>query len=316
MKKIFLILLVIGIYNYSFSQKATSLKAVVNKNSKANLGVPYSPPIGAKEYITGPVLSSNETVRNHRYGTEIVIGKTKYDLQSNRSIQRRLFMLPNKNMIATWTFANSGTPFNDRGTGYNYYTFSNTTWAPYPVGTDINSMTRPESIRTGWPAVGITNNNASEVIISHDAANSIFYKLSRATIGTGNWTQGNLSSLTLCWSRVATGGTNNNTVHVLGRLYPDGLTKGGIIDPVLYSRSTNGGSTWDKVCINLPGEDATAFVKELADDYDIDARGNVVAVVMGGTYNSVILFKSTDNGNNWSKKTVWAFPYGPLNPDT
>ncbi|MDD5570979.1 MAG: T9SS type A sorting domain-containing protein [Bacteroidales bacterium] len=316
MKKLLLILLVVGIYSYSFSQKAESLKAVVNKDSKANAGVLYSPPIGVQEYLTGPVLTSNETVRNQRYGTEIVIGKTKYDLQTNRTMQRRLFMLPNNNMIATWTFANSGTPFNDRGTGYNFFTSSNTTWAPYPVGTDINSMTRLESIRTGWPAVGITNNNASEIIISHDFTALILYKLTRATIGSGNWAQGNLSSLTVSWPRVATGGTNNNTVHVLGTLKPDGTVQNGIINPVLYSRSTNGGSSWDKVCITLPGEDATLFAKELADDYDIAARGNVVAVVMGGNYNTLVLFKSTDNGNNWSKKTVWAFPYAPINPDT
>jgi len=119
------------------------------------------------------------------------------------------------------------------------------------------------------------------------------------------------------WPRVAVSGTNKNTVHVIGTLYPENAVKAGIIEPVVYCRSTDGGANWDVVSALLPGEDTLLYKNHYAaEDYDIDANGDNVAIVMGGNHNSVVTWKSTDNGNTWVKKAVWNFPVLAFDPES
>ncbi|MDD5570273.1 MAG: T9SS type A sorting domain-containing protein [Bacteroidales bacterium] len=311
MRKNLLIIIAVGICYYSFGQKATK----ITNSNLTNMSVLVTEPVGDKEILpTGPVLPSNESTRNRTSGPEIIIGKTKYDIQTNTSMARRLTYLSNGKAAATWTFANSGTPYTDRGAGYNLR-ISGGTWSPYPVGTPITGMLRIESGPTYWPSFGATNNDGSEIIIAHNSS-ATFNLLSRATMGTGNWAETPLSTHSVIWARVATGGTAKNTVHALGRIRPAGSKAGGIYDAVLYSRSTDGGANWDKIAVTLPGEDSTKFKKMWSEQYAIDANGDNVAVVMGGMFNSVYLFKSTDNGNNWSNKLIWNFPHAVMNPDS
>ncbi|MFA6923582.1 MAG: T9SS type A sorting domain-containing protein [Bacteroidales bacterium] len=317
MKKVLLILIAVGISYYSFGQKATKL---ANTNKISNTAIIMAAPVSGGEIPSGPIINSNPTTRNNRVGSEIVIGKTKYELQTNRSMGKRILLLSNGNIPAVWTFSNfaGSTSYTDRGTGYNLMTGGGV-WSPYPAGsTPITSMVRIEGARTGFANYGATNNDGSEVVITHNSdATNHAYVSKRTPLGTGNWSNA-VTTMPMCWTRIATGGTNNNTVHLIATMTPASTSfvrYKGIYIPLIYSRSTDGGTNWTTADL-LPGYDSTIIKKAMAEDYAIDANGNTVAIVLGGYYNDAYLFKSTDDGVNWSKKLIWHFPDAPFNPDS
>ena len=65
------------------------------------------------DQITRPVQLKNAVLG------ETVIGFTNYDLQSNSAVQNRIYKSGNS-ISAAFTMSLNSTPFNDRGTGYNY----------------------------------------------------------------------------------------------------------------------------------------------------------------------------------------------------
>ena len=71
-----------------------------------------------------------------------VIGYTQYDLQSNAAIDDRIAGGGDA-MSAAWTMSLELTPFEDRGTGYNFYD---------GVAWDEIAYERIESTRIGWPS--------------------------------------------------------------------------------------------------------------------------------------------------------------------
>ncbi|MDD5571845.1 MAG: hypothetical protein PHD97_11915, partial [Bacteroidales bacterium] len=207
MKKILLISIAAGIYACSFGQTATTN---FNK-SLATQACRQMAPASDLNVPAGPVLPENKTVRNERYGTEIVIGKTKYDYQSNRGMARRFHVFANGKKNAAWMISVAGSPYADRGTACNFYT-PVVGWSPFPQEvTPLTSMMRIENVKTGYGSWAPTNNDAGEAVIAHDA-NSKLNMATRATIGTGTWTTTSLSSLGVMWPRVASGGPNNNTL--------------------------------------------------------------------------------------------------------
>lgn len=229
--------------------------------------------------------------------TETEIGDTKYDLQTNSAIQRRIINHGNGNISATWTYSNANN-WSTRGTGYNFYNGSS--WATAPTS-------EIETERTGWPNI-LTTSQGKEIIIAHNTANNVLRRSQRNTVGTGSWTQDNIGSIDQqVWSRAAVGGTNNNTIHVVGMTLPeanDGQIYNGMDGAFLYSRSTNGGQTWDINNYQIPGTDSAYFDGFDGDSYHIDAKGNTVAVVVGALGRGVQLFKSTNNGVTWTKTDV------------
>ncbi|MDD5570285.1 MAG: T9SS type A sorting domain-containing protein [Bacteroidales bacterium] len=308
MKKNILILIIIGVSFYSFGQKATKMTST---NKYANVAVPAVSHNG-DEVPSGPVISSNPTTQNRSIGPEFIIGRTKYDLQTNRSMSQRIFLLSNGKISAVWTFANSGTPWNDRGTGYNLMTGG--AWSPYPIGTPITSMSRVEATKVGWANYGVTNNEGSEIIVAHNNANNKASIYTRATLGTGTWTEAT-DTFPMIWTKIATGGMNNNTVHLIATYAPVTTRFKNIYSPLIYTNSTDGGTTWTEADL-LPGYTSTIVKKPVSENYAIDAKGSTVAIVVGGWYDDTYLFKSTDNGINWSKKLIWHFPNAPFNPDS
>ncbi len=113
------------------------------------------------------------------------------------------------------------------------------------------------------------------------------------------------------WGRMATDG--NQTIHVIAN-YSDSAADNpqttkiaGVRDPLVYSRSINGGSTREVENITLPGYDSTLYHEGGGDQYAIDVRGDVVAIVVGGLGNSVVMWKSTDAGRNWTRTMVSQF---------
>jgi hypothetical protein len=237
-----------------------------------------------------------------RSATETQIGQSYYDLQTNSSIQRRILRHANSTTTATWTFSTDAA-WTARGTGYNYHNGSS--WGSVP-----STTIEPTSERTGWPNP-LRTGQGKEYITAHSTVNSILHRMERAQVGSGTWSQSNLNSSTesfiQVWSRSSMGGSNNNTIHLVGMTLPTanaGTPYNGMDGAFLYSRSTNGGSSFDIVNYQIPGTNVNYFDGFDGDSYSIDAQGNDVAIVVGGLGRGVQLFKSTNNGVNWTKTDV------------
>jgi hypothetical protein len=238
---------------------------------------------------------------------QIPIGTTTFDMQTNGSSQKRLVNNTDGTLSAIWmlsTNPNSKSP-NDRGTGYNYY--NGTTWK-YAAGNVIN---RIETQKTGWPNI-VMLANGKEVVISHRNSDTSLLMLSRAAKGTGAWTEKKLfAGHHLLWSRAVAGGPDGNTIHVIAAtpMTDDG---GALIEGMdgnmLYAKSTDGGINWSTPT-TIPGVDTNWIMSIKGDYYNIDANGNDVAIVIACKWSDVVLMKSNDNGDNWTKTIVSNFPY-------
>jgi len=240
-----------------------------------------------------PTRGVNPTVYQSRSSmVETVIGQTTYDLQSNYgSVGNRVKLWDDNTISATWTKGDDAAGgYPDRGTGYNYYDGSS--WGPAPTA-------RIDAIRTGWPNVSGTN-SSGEIVVNHTPTTMV----SRPNKGTGTWTTTSpLGNLAVTWPRFVVGGANGNTIHVIGNENTGNFN-------MTYSRSVDGGVTWADENILLP-DFLTLHFEGSVDAYDIDARGDVVAIIMGGWNESLTLWKSFDNGSTWNHTTINEFPLAP-----
>jgi hypothetical protein len=250
------------------------------------------------------------------FSQEEIIGETEYDLQTNGSCQNRIYLFEDGTVGATWTQSHLqyGT-YPDRGTGYNY--FDGTTWQPWPT-------TRIESQRTGWPSYAPFGENG-EIIISHMAgyaSDSGLLINKRIIRGQNDWSEslfeGPESDKRLFWPRMVTGGTNHNSIYLLALTAP--TTQGGNVyhglnGALLYSRSTNGGETWDIHHQILPGMDSTQYNGFTGDCYAFaEPKDNIVAFVVGSNKTDMFLMKSTDHGQTFNKTIIWDNPYDTIVP--
>ncbi|MBL7891265.1 MAG: T9SS type A sorting domain-containing protein [Bacteroidia bacterium] len=319
MKQIVLLGVCLTAVSYGNSQNTTApSKPLQLPASIANVGVRTN----FRTLIddTKPTVSQAKTVVSNAKKAPAVpssmvasqIGTTVYQLQTNASTRNALFKKSDGTVAAVWTFSPTN-PATDRGTGYAY--FNGTTWSAQPSA-------RIESQRTGWPSIAVTGAN-KEVVISHNTAVSQLELASRNTMGTGTWTE-NTTKLTgpslggNVWPRIVVGGPSDNTLHVISLTAPKSL--GGAKynkqhAALCYSRSLDGGTTWDKVNELSPFLDSlnNGFNGFGADGYAIDARGNTVAYVAGSISSDLVLMKSTDNGSNWTKKIILDFPFDNFN---
>lgn len=241
--------------------------------------------------------TANQTNQNRQISaTEVEIGDTRYDLQTNSAIQRRLINHANGTVSAAWTFSSSNS-WATRGTGYNY--FNGSSWGTAPTS-------EIESERTGWPSL-LTLSSGKEVVISHSTANNVLRKSDRSSIGSGTWAQANQTALDAqVWNR-ATSDASTNTIHMISMTLPTALAGSvynGMDGALLYYRSTNGGASWDIADYQIQGLDAAYHPDLGGDAYAIDVKGDTVAIVLGEIGRGVQLFKSNNNGVSWSKTEV------------
>lgn len=246
-------------------------------------------------------------VQNRAF-TSTVIGSTQYQLQTNASICNRIVKSPDGTISATWTMAQLVDPWTDRGTGYNYY--DGTSWGAAPL-TTIEGGTR-----TGFTNIGITS-TGEEVVVSHEASD--IHVSSRDVKGTGAWRNAALGYPDV-WARMAVGGANGKTVHVISQTKGSGTGGNPVFHgqdgAISYSRSLDGGLNWDKLRTIIPQIDSSHYLAFGGDDYSIDAKGDTIAIAIGGMDVDVILLKSIDNGNNWIRTVVNAFPIALYNSAT
>ena len=266
-----------------------------------NKALPAPIAIDNASYVNQP----GNPVANSKSVLDDVIGNSAtYDMQSNAAMMSRLYRYSDGTFAGTWTSAwASGA--SDRGSGYNYY--NGTTWGAAPTA-------RIETVRTGWPNINPWMGNG-EIDVSHNSTTSLVVN-TRPAKGTGSWTQtlpltSPAGITSLVWPRAITNGNNFQNVHII--VVGQG-TLGGQTAALLYYRSLDGGATWDKNGVVLPGLDGTKYLAFGGDDYAwVEPHGDTIAFVSGGQWTDTFLMYSYDNGNNWTKKIILPNYYG-LNP--
>lgn len=303
MKKQVLLGVAIGIGSFAFAQTSPSPGSVTPaklKASVANRAQVYHKnqlPGGEAEPSFSSIVSSirNSQHEPSRAYTTTTIGNTGYQLQTNSSLCNRVVKSSDGTISATWTYSAQQSGWSDRGTGYNYFDGSN--WGPAPTS-------KIESVRTGFTNIGITSAGA-EVVVAHEASD--LHISTRPVKGTGAWTNGAIGYPDV-WSRLAVGGANGISLHVISQTTgvgnPPYMGQDGAI---AYSRSLDGGLTWDKVRTVIPEIDASSYLGFGGDAYAIDAKGDTIVIVAGGFDVDVVMIKSIDNGNTWTKTIVFPF---------
>jgi hypothetical protein len=300
MKKLLLISLALFFAFPLFSQKKTRFPAVPKITiSPGGAELPVSVPAAA------PTMFRS---------LEQLIGLTQFDLQTANSLGRRVADLGGGKVSAVWLYGVNQAV--DRGTAYNY--FNGTEWGEFP-------MERIEELRSGYPCL-TTTASGLEVITSHQNIGSQWYISTHTKMpGDTDWTRSEIPSTVPggpVWTKVATGGPDGNTIHVVAVSVPTG--SGGVIyegieNHPLYYRSLDGGQTWDKSDVIIPGLDSSFYNSFGGESYNIDAHGETVAIAVFDSWGDVAVFKSEDNGETWTKKIVNDFPldkydemgYGP-----
>ena len=239
------------------------------------------------------------------------IGKTEYDLMTNASTDQRIHLYADGTIGVTFTYG-TGANFPDRGTGYVY--FDGTSWSAIPTER-IEGTTR-----TGWPSYSALGANG-EVVVAHDGTNGVLVMNKRDTKGTGSWVSSTLASpsgVAAAWPRICTDG---NTIHVIAG--DQESTLAGQLNPFMYYRSLDGGTTWDKNGIQLPGLTGTEYPQGFGGDVYTwaEPKGDTIAFVIGDNWTDLILMKSLDAGETWTKTNIFTHPYpnwtdAVLTPDT
>jgi hypothetical protein len=297
MKKLILVILGSALVGLGFSQS----RPVVSESLR-NIAVGKNNQVPSVEgFIKTPVLPANKSTISIE---EETIGSTRYDLQTNTSIQNRIHVFGDGTIGATWTMGFEDPGFADRGTGYNYYDGNN--WGPEPTA-------RIESIRTGWPSYTAFGENG-ELVVSHDFAPGRLMLLTRNQKGTGIWNESFLNGpgVPISWPRAITSGNNHSVIQLLAITWPvanGGPIYQGLNGALLYSRSTDGGLTWNPENTILPGLTSGEYAGFSADDYEWAVQGDNIAFLLGDSWFDFILMKSIDGGNNWNKTIIWEHPY-------
>ena len=257
----------------------------------------------AMNFAPGEVMTKAANHNSTRSYEEWETMTTIYDLQSNSALGNRVAVWEDGTAAVTATWSSDPSPYNTRGTGYNFYD-----------GSDFGDQpeARAEDAKRGWPS--ITNLGDGELLTSH--GDGVFmYK--RDVKGEGNWNEihhfrdnnyhGYVADAgAWTWARVATSGPNDQYVHVLmaDQQEIDGHNR----SIVTYIRSTDGGVTFsdpdDPPLIDI---EADYLLDISADDYMIATNGDKVALLFSSLNYDLFYLYSEDNGETWTKQVVWNF---------
>jgi hypothetical protein len=238
--------------------------------------------------------------------SESLIGQTWYDLQTYGSMSQRIYAYPDGTVGAVWMIGFETTNWTDRGTGYNYYDGGQ--WGEMPAQ-------KLESIRTGWGCYAPLGPNG-EIVVSHAQPSDDWVLLfnKRENKGTGDWQEftlgGPVVGTGIVWPAMVTNGPDHNTIHILAHTYTTPYM--GQDGALLYSRSSDGGQTWDIQNHFFEELGPDYFVSIDADAYDwAEPVGNTIAFSVGFDCGHAAIMKSTDNGENWEFIQVYQCPLYP-----
>lgn len=260
----------------------------------------------------GNQLSGLNTAEALPY-TVTKVGQSNYDLQTNASIGRRVQLHADGSVSVVWTTANDADPWNERGTGYNFKNQAGTWLNPPTNDVRIENPGQGTNYRTGWPNIGEFASGKEWVMGHTPNTDGGFRITTNSSLGSNTWTSGNVilagtGGIRPIWSRTA---NNGNIFHCISNSNDTAPRLNGVRSPTMYSRSVDGGITWIQQLIALPNYDNTRIYEGGGDSYAIDVRDSIVAIVIGGLGEDVMLWKSTDNGNTFIKSIIDSFPFAP-----
>lgn len=306
-KNLLLAFLALSAFSFAFAQGEIEPQ-LTNVQAPTNL-VPYK----SYQSTASTFIRKNDNLP-YKFDT---IGNTYYDLQTNASIGKRLYVHADGKISVAWTFSPDGvTGFPLRGSGYNHYNGS--TWATAPTSrVETNE-------RLGWPSIGLLPGGI-EYMIAHHATDGGFNIMKNNAVGGTTWTTSNriLSAAPAArpiWNR---SDNNGNIIHLISNYsdstattHPNNIRVNGLLLPATYSRSKDGGTTWDKALTILPGYDTTRYVRGGGDQYAIDVNGSTLAIVIADNLGGdVAMWKSTDDGETFTKTIVDTFAFAPYTAD-
>jgi hypothetical protein len=298
MKRIVLLLIAAFIGLTAFPQQKHNGKIVPANKVNQVRKKPFRNAIKDVDGTTGGSLHS--PYKPKAILAEESIGQTRYDLQTNQSVQNRVYAFPDGTVGAVWTRGISDPGFADRGSGYNYN--DGTTWGPAPTA-------RIETSKAGWPSYQPYGPNGEMVVTHHNTAGLIICK--RDTKGNGAWTEsilpGPTGAVDISWPRTVTSGLNHDKIHVIATTYS---AYQGLNLALLYYRSLDGGLTWDQQHVVLPGMTSANYKGFAGDCYAMaQPVGDNLAFVVGDNWVDLFLMKSTDGGTTWTKTVIAPHPY-------
>jgi len=230
---------------------------------------------------------------------EDIIGNTRYDSQTNFSMQNRFYLYPDGTMGGVWTHGMDDPGYADRGTGYNFY--DGTTWGPIPTQ-------RLESVKCGWPTYSPLGPQG-EMVISHHYPGFPCLMLTRSQKGTGTWTETEIpvppDAVAVHWPDIVTSGPDHQHIHMLVKtLGPGsgGALYEGLRGAILYYRSLDGGVSWDIAGELLPQMTSLDYYGFAGDTYSwATPRGDTIAFVVGAKWTDTFVMVSYNNGITWEK---------------
>ncbi|MCD4744987.1 MAG: glycoside hydrolase, partial [Bacteroidales bacterium] len=302
MKKILLLSLILSFGLFGFAQQRVKISKTLMDYSVER---EFQQPIDNATNFGNPV---NLTVESGNLQLdESQIGTTVYDLQSNSAVANRVVLFDDGTKAAVWTMGFDSPNFPERGSGYNY--FDGNSW-------DDWSTVSIETQRCGWPSLAPLGTNG-EIVVAHNGVDGLVIN-QRPQKGEGAWTESLFQGPSpdwheLLWPRITTSGPDHNTIHLVYPTTPTG--NGGTVyqgmDPaLLYSRSTDGGATWDPENIILEGTGSDYYNSLSADEYVwAEPVGETIAYACADPWHDWFVMKSADNGDTWEKIMVWEHPY-------
>jgi len=243
---------------------------------------------------------------------DIIIGTSYYDNQTNGTVPRHIHVFEDGTIGSVWTMhTTDGSPgWPDRGTGYNY--FDGTAWGAAPTA-------RIETERTGWPSYAPFGENG-EIVCAHTGGAAGLVFSSRENKGTGEWNYTYLvgpdGHEDIIWPKMMTSGENNEIIHVLALttlVELGGSIYEGFDGALLYSRSSDGGQTWDPENEILEGLTIADIGYVGSDQYCwAYPKNGVIAFTLNNGVADGMIFKSEDQGDSWEIITFYESPF-PLN---
>lgn len=236
---------------------------------------------------------------------KVQVGMTRYDLQTNNSIQRRVVVDPTtKDVVVTYTGSNEdNNDYLDRGTGYAYYDKANNVWKNRSGANLTIPVTsypgRIEAVRTGWPNPIFIGNR--EMVISHESTGSSngLNMSFRNSKGSGTWTNQKITTAAETWPRAANNGKDIMLVSSVFDTEFEGVQGG-----LLFIKSTDSGKTWSQPA-GITGINIENYPNGLGGDlYSIDMNRNGVTAVLTGR-NDITIYKTTNMGSTWTKIPIY-----------
>ena len=301
MKKILLAVCALFMVNAMFAQ------SYVRTTDAKNVSVKKSTVTGRETAVPENITPMTRSIVGANF-----MGTTYYDLQTNGAMPQKIVAHEDGTISAVWT-TNANTAAS-RGTGYNY--FDGSTWVNPSYSTD-----RIENVRTGWGTLTCVGN--AEIVAAHNGSSALVIGICPQK-GTQNWTFTNLvgpsitginndgqpaTSTALLWPAIASSG---NIVHLICCTESDtGMYYQGINTCLVYYRGTFNASSntidWEspRIVGNLTSDEVRSMS---GDAYAIAAKGNTVAILNAPSTSDVFLWKSNDNGVNFTKTVIVKSP--------